>query len=360
MSYDPFRRGPFAVGVRSAGLVDAERDRPLPIEVWYPADDAHAGADLADDTKDRYELYPGLPALTQDAVRDATPRRDRFPLVGFSHGFGAHRRQSTFLCTHLASHGYVVAAVDHTGNTTLDILELRRTVRKGDGSQPKGLLATFMDARPRDVGFLLDRVLDGTAGDVAALVDSDRIAMSGHSFGGWTTLAAVGRDRRIRAALPLAPAGGANAFRTNPFRDALDLDWDREVPTFFLVAERDTMLPLAGMRELFDRTPSAGKRMVVLENADHMHFCDNAEQVHEMFRLLPPPGGFEAVAKATPPMADLCPPEHAYDVARGLGLAHLDAALKANDDAARLLAGDLRGLMSARGVRVAVHCTAAT
>jgi len=34
--------------------------------------------------------------------------------------FGGHRRQSTFFCTHLASHGYVVAAADHTGNTTLE------------------------------------------------------------------------------------------------------------------------------------------------------------------------------------------------------------------------------------------------
>lgn len=74
MSYDPFRRGPFAVGVRTANLLDADRERPLAIEVWYLATDAHTGADLADRTKDRYEISPGLPASTQDAVRDATPR----------------------------------------------------------------------------------------------------------------------------------------------------------------------------------------------------------------------------------------------------------------------------------------------
>jgi hypothetical protein len=39
----------------------------------------------------------------------------------FSHGYGAHRRQSTFFCTHLLSHGYVVA-MDHTGNTVFETI----------------------------------------------------------------------------------------------------------------------------------------------------------------------------------------------------------------------------------------------
>ncbi|GAC1658462.1 MAG: hypothetical protein NVS9B15_20210 [Acidobacteriaceae bacterium] len=37
-----------------------------------------------------------------------------FPLIVFSHSTGGGRRQSTFLCEHLASHGYVVAALDHS------------------------------------------------------------------------------------------------------------------------------------------------------------------------------------------------------------------------------------------------------
>jgi hypothetical protein len=140
-----------------------------------------------------------------------------------------------------------------------------------------------------------------------------------------------------------------------PLRRALDFAWGREVPTLYLVAERDTLLPLDGMHELLGRTPGARKRMVVLENADHMHFCDNPEQVHEMFRMMPPPGAFEAVARRVPPITELCPGDHAHEMVRGLGLAHMDAALKADESAAELLAGDLRALLAARGVRVAVH-----
>src|SRR5262249_59201122 len=104
MRYDPFARGPFPVGVRTFTLRDHRRnDRTLAVEVWYPATDAHAGADL-DVRQDTYEMLPGLPLVTQEAVREVAPRSGRYPLVLFSHGFGGHRRQSTFFCTHVASH----------------------------------------------------------------------------------------------------------------------------------------------------------------------------------------------------------------------------------------------------------------
>lgn len=235
MAYDPFARGPYPVGVRTFQWTDAARDqRVLPVEVWYPATDAHRGQDVAVATRDQYELIPGFPPGWQEAVRDAAARGDRAPLVIFSHGFGGHRRQSTFLCTHLASHGYVVAAMDHTGNTVFDVLQMTLAVRSGaEVPEPLGILDAMIAARPRDASFVIDRVLDGVAGDVAALVDVERIGMAGHSFGGWTTLQTTRADRRIRAALPLAPAGGATHMPAGPLREALDFAWGREVPTLF-------------------------------------------------------------------------------------------------------------------------------
>jgi dienelactone hydrolase len=355
MPYDPIARGPHPVGVRSDIVTDPARDgRSLAVELWYPADDRHA-----DDPRDAYELFPGLEAVPQDAVRDAAARAGRHPLVLFSHGFGGHRRQSTFLCTHLASHGYVVAACDHTGNTVFDVMQQAMRVRSG-GPTPDTIatLRDFVDARPADVRVMLDRILDGALqgglDDVARHVDDQRIGVSGHSFGGWTTLAVTRADHRIKAALPLAPAGGPNPLPTNPLGDALDFEWGRHVPTLFIVADRDTLLPLDGMLALRARTPGA-PRMVVLENTDHMHFLDRAEQMHELFRLMPPPGLFEGIAKKIPPIGQLAPPEHAYRAVRGLGLAHMDASLKANPDAARLLAGDLAAVLGAQGIQIRVH-----
>jgi len=352
MTYDPFERGPFPAGVRTLALTDSRRqNRPLPTEIWYPAADAYAGQDTSAATRDTYELIPGFPPAWQEAVRDAAARPGRYPLVAFSHGYGGHRRQSTFLCTHLASQGYVVAAVDHTGNTVFDIIQAVMTLHStGQLPDPLSTLPEFITARPADMRFLIDHLL---ASEFAVLIDSERIGMTGHSFGGWTTLAVAASEPRIRAAVPLAPAGGASPLPVDPLRNSLRFDWGRDVPTLLLAAERDSLLPLAGMHELFRKIPGT-KKMVVLTNADHMHFCDRVEEVHELFRTLPPPGEFERIAKSVPPISELCPGEHGYQFTRGLALAHLDAYLKGRDEAARFLAGDLRAVLAERGIRVDV------
>lgn len=363
MPYDPFARGPLPVGVRTVELTDASRGRTLPLEVWYPADEPHAGADLAEATKDRYRVLPIAPEVTQDAVRDAAPGPGRHPLIVFSHGWGGHRRQTTHFCTHLASHGYVVVAPDHVGNTMLDVMQLVTTVQGGAAPpDPAGMAHGLMEDRRRDVPFLLDSLLEAV--DLVASIDPERVGAAGHSFGGWTTLSAVARDPRIRAALPLAPAGGKTTLAAaNALAEGLSVEWERDVPTLFLVAERDTILPLETMHELFSRTP-APKRMVVLENADHLHYCDRVEEVHELFRmignlLLATPAAqaqpeVAALVRGMPAASELCPGEHAYQYLRSLGLAHMDAHVKGLAAAEDWLAQDLEALFAARGIAVDV------
>jgi dienelactone hydrolase len=354
--YDPFLRGDDPVGVRTFEVTDASRERTLPVEFWYPAADAHRGQDLDPETQDRFQPMPIAPETSQAAVRDAAPRDGCFPLVLFSHGYGGERRQTTHFCTHLASHGFAVASPDHVGNTMLDTFQ---QAMEGGANLSDSLetIQRFIRDRPLDASFVLDRVV---AGDGPVQVDSDRIGMTGHSFGGWTTLQTTGRDPRIRAALPLAPAGGSAPFSegdtgSNPLRDQLDLGWSRKVPTLYLVAEFDTLLPLDGMRELIDRTPQPC-RAVVLLNSDHFHFCDGVEQTHDLFKTMgpmiaassPDPEGTRALFQSMKASAELCPGEHAYAVIQGLGLAHMDANLRGNESAAKLLAGDLAALLATR------------
>ncbi|HBZ69923.1 MAG TPA: hypothetical protein DEP35_09380 [Deltaproteobacteria bacterium] len=354
MSYDPFARGSHGVGVRTVELEDRGRSRTLPLEIWYPASGLGQGHDTSDPTRDRYRVFPAFPPVPQDAVRDAEPAAGSFPLVLFSHGFGGHRRQSTFLCTHLASHGYVVAAPDHVGNTVLDTMQTMMELQAGKPMpEPESFVQEFIAARPADISFVLDGILEGRARGLSDQIDASRVGMTGHSFGGWTTLMAVARDSRIRAALPLAPAGGRAAVSPDPLRGTADFAWGRRVPTLYLVAERDTLLPLDGMHELVDQTPHP-RRLAVLKNADHMHFCDRVEETHEMFRLLPQIGPFSEIVKQIRPVTQLCPGAHAHDFVRGLGLAHLDAALRQHAEAEQLLAGDLRALLALRGVEIEV------
>jgi dienelactone hydrolase len=349
MAYDPFVRGPFAAGVRTLSLT--RNGRSLPTEVWYPATEEHAGQDVADATRDSYEMLPGLPASWQEAVRDARVRSGRHPLIAFSHGYGGHRRQSTFLCTHLASHGYVVAAVDHTGNTVFDVLHTVMQLAAG-GPRPDSdaILREFVELRPADVSFMLDQVL---AGEFEAVIDAARIGMAGHSFGGWTTLVTSTRDQRIRAAVPLAPAGGESPLPAQLLSKALLAGWSRDVPTLFVVADRDTLLPLGGMHGLLKRAP-AGTKMVILRDADHMHFCDRVEEIHEMFRMMPQDPIFQPIQAAIPPITELCSGAHSQLAVRGLTLAQFDAHLRGSESSARFLSGDLASALRAQGVTVEV------
>ena len=230
--YDPFLRGPFPVGVRTLEAVDTVRSRRFPSEVWYPAAARHAGEDGDPATQDRLTLPSGETRL-QAAVRDAAARPGTHPLVAFSHGGSRWgRRMATFLCTHLASHGHVVAGLDHS---EMVAPELAR--RSGETAEEKSARVQACIAnRVPDVRFLLDRLLSGEAWDPEARLDATRVGMVGYSFGGWTALAATEVDWRIRAVVALAP-GGSSRPKPGILPATLRFAWGRDVPALYLVAE---------------------------------------------------------------------------------------------------------------------------
>ena len=112
-----------------------------------------------------------------------------------------------------------------------------------------------------------------------------------------------------------------------------------------LVADEDSVLPIDGMHDLLARVESID-RMIVLVNADHFHFCDNVELVHDM--MAPIMGG---QSKAS---AEFVAGSAAYTFIDGLGLAHFDAHLRADDGAVALLRRPLDDVMAEQGVVVQV------
>jgi dienelactone hydrolase len=350
--YDPFARGPFPAGVRTFQALDAERKRVFSCEVWYPATSQHAGHDLAPETQDVFTVPMREKPRRQAAVRDAAARPGSYPLILFSHYSGGHRRASTFLCTHLSSHGYVVAALDHS---EVSAPELARPESE-TAEQKKARWNAVIASRVPDVRFLLESMLRGTAfeSNPSVRLDHGRIGIAGHSFGAWTALAANDVEPSIRAVVALAP-GGNSRPRPGVLPVKLAFKWGRDVPTLYLVAENDVPLPLAGMYEIFDRTP-ATKQMVILRRADHMHFIDNLEQEHEAFRTMPPMAPELAeMQKEMRPITELSSEEQAHLWVRGLTLCHMDAILKDDGDARRFLAGDIKAELARRGVDVLVH-----
>jgi len=103
--------------------------------------------------------------------------RWKFPLVVLSHGTGGGAATLAWLAETLASNGYVVAAVNHHGNTAAE-----------PSYQVQGFILWW--ERARDISVLIDELLaDPTFG---AQIDPSRIGVAGFSLGGYTALAAVG------------------------------------------------------------------------------------------------------------------------------------------------------------------------
>jgi hypothetical protein len=222
---NPEEQGPFPVGVTSIQLDDASRPdselgpRPLRTEIWYPTSDAARGLprNLYSDFLLR-GVVPGSIAAADEAlggyrkgisvaeldrtyknisVRDAPVRDGKWPVIIFSHGSGGTRVGYVFLTEFLASHGYIVLAADHIGNSRFTIVNNRVVLAGGTRGQ-----ASSAD-RPQDVSFLIDaftRMVQGGDSRFAGRADLDRLGAAGMSFGGSTTMNVIERDKRVKAA----------------------------------------------------------------------------------------------------------------------------------------------------------------
>src|SRR5262249_32898267 len=329
--------------------LDARGDRLFPGEMWYPAAAHHAGQDMAQGTQDIFTVPSTAAQRSQMAARNATAQPGTNPLIIFSHSSGGNRQQSTFLCTHLSSHGYLVAALDHS-----EVVAAELARKEGETDEQKtARVEAWIASRVPDIRFLFDHLLNDAAWDSEGKIDPTRIGIVGHSFGGWTALAATEVEQRIRAVVALAP-GGSSEPKPGIIPGTLTFAWGRDVPTLYLVAEDDVFLPLAGMYELFERTP-ATKQMFILRRADHMHFMDNVEEMHETVRKMPFSDESSWIPKEMRPIAGLCSGAQAHLFVRGLTQCHMDATLREQEEAQRLLLGAIEAELAERGVDMFAH-----
>jgi dienelactone hydrolase len=224
----PKPTGPCPAGTTSLWLTDTSRPDPwaaeaaareLMVSLWYPAvpSDGRRARYMTPE-ESRLQLtsrsITGVPpdALSTaetNAVSDARPagHQRSLPLVVLSPGFTGSRSTLTALAEDLASHGYVVAGIDHTyesfatafpdGRVTTCLA--RQARRPGSGFQEK-----VAASRAADVSFVLGELTGARpAWPGAGLIDPSRIAMAGHSAGGAAAIAAMLADSRIRAGIDM-------------------------------------------------------------------------------------------------------------------------------------------------------------
>ncbi|MEH6585536.1 MAG: dienelactone hydrolase family protein [Halioglobus sp.] len=232
--YFPSTPGPYAVGYETYAITDSERDgRTVLLDIWYPVrrvdTKGAAGAEYFV-APDVFGLGP-LPARFAKVDVPIAPRNIKH-LIVFSHGNESFSSQSIALTETLASHGYVVAAPNHTGNTLFD------------PTDPFELAAIN---RVGDAGFVIDHIMSRSADEQDPFyqqIDPDNVGVTGHSFGGFTAVGAtvgyegIQGDSRIRA---IAPIAGAieNIFTPEQLATI-------DIPVLLLGGTDDQVVPIAG------------------------------------------------------------------------------------------------------------------
>lgn len=261
--------------------------RVLPLQVWYPAGAASGSATVY--------TVAGLASVPSPfASEGAEPLAGPLPVAVYSHGSGGVGALGYPYAERLASHGWIVVAPDHTGNTTLDFL--------GGGDS---FVRSALD-RPLDIRAVLDALDDGVAELVA---DTDAVLLFGHSFGGYTSFAVAGArldpgaiapacssdstepdcvlladpavqeaaregrfaDTRIAAIAPQAPA--VFGFEANALADL-------DVPVFLMSSGRDRTTPDAlNAAPAWDELDGPDDRWLQIPEGGHHTFITTCDDV---------------------------------------------------------------------------------
>jgi dienelactone hydrolase len=226
MPYLPEPTGPYPAGTASVWLTDTSRPDPwasgvnareLMISLWYPAvpsegrqaqymTPAESGLQLT--SRGITSIPPDtLSTVQTNAISDARPagRQHSLPLVVLSPGFTNSRSTLTALAEDLASHGYVVAGIDHTYESHATAFpDGRVTTCLARDAPRRDRMEQVAAGRAADVCFVLDELTGGhPAWPGAGLIDPSRMGMAGHSAGGAAAIAAMLADSRIRAGIDM-------------------------------------------------------------------------------------------------------------------------------------------------------------
>lgn len=218
------KRGDYKVGVRTVSLVNKNQldilnykdsvastyDRPITVEVWYPA--------IVSSAEEEIEVYDEVLGNFGDPKRPLIPfefkgrcKREAkvngsdgpYPLLILSHGYTGSRYIFTYLAENLASKGYVVVSIDHTESTFRDAANFSSTLLNRSLDQLFVLNEMDRLSQPESGNFL------------SGLVDANNTGLVGFSMGGYGVLNTAGAGYSKNAAFMFSQmSGGCDALNS--------------------------------------------------------------------------------------------------------------------------------------------------
>jgi predicted dienelactone hydrolase len=284
-------------------LTQQKQDREMLLEVWYPAEKTlETGALAQQATYDNVTKSHQPFSIQANALRDAKAKTDqKYPLVVLSHGYVGYRTLMFYLAEHLASHGYVVAAIDHPQSTNAEVDAIKAPYA--------GFPATLYH-RSRDQQFVLSYFREHPKA-LEGVINTDAAAVIGYSMGGYGAINTVGGcfnfteqsvqaftgskeqatnaalkqllnscaggqypktaaelkvDSAWKAAIAIAPWGGQHKLFSAETLAAI------KVPMLYFAGDQDDVSGYEGMQWLYNQTgrqDSNSKYMLTYHNARH-------------------------------------------------------------------------------------------
>ena len=285
LSWSVLESGPFAVGHR---LLETRYDDPthttvtLPVDVWYPTEDA------AGDPATYFDIVEDELSWSEAALADSV-YEDGHPVLIFSHGSNLYGGSSSYLMRHFASHGWIVAAPTHVGNT---MTEFGGGDCESDIASCRTLEVWYQ--RPQNTMAALDALAEGS--DFAAHAHTDDVVLAGFSYGGYDNWARAGGVIERSTIEAACEAGAFDGGCTELGIDALAMD--------FSDARIRAVIPIAGAYEFpFGETGRADVSIPIMQMSgteDHdnpqwvwensagtslHHWVSIADGCHQMFSL---------------------------------------------------------------------------
>jgi predicted esterase len=298
----PAPTGEFPIGTTQLYLVDESRTDPyapepdapreLMLQIWFPSN-AEINAAFAPWVDDADLLAPAIsnwiemPAWFLDhliyAKTDARMTRavlsqdSPAPVLLFSHGWGGFRAQNTALVENLASHGFIVVAVEHSYAAVTTVFPDGRVAAHNPDTLPTDvseaeyeIAADALVAQwAEDMAFVIDQLKTFNQSGESFLyqeLDLENIGVLGHSTGGGAAVQFCAQDSRCKAGF------GMDAWLT-PVSDNVLADGPDQ-PFFYLYSE---LWPSEKNWALFDELYSGQENRYgayVIQGTSHYDFSD--------------------------------------------------------------------------------------